>query len=75
MSPLDSLYDNCTKACESWPACTVCGKTKAPIGRSLPLEACGGYCDDDCPGYRQAPRPGHLFPGELARIREDQTDG
>jgi hypothetical protein len=42
--------------------CAVCGQRKAPIGRSVPL---GMYlCDRDCPGYREPPRPGSLWPGE-----------
>lgn len=57
----------CTEACEVWPTCTTCGHSKAPHGRSLPLEMCNGYCDRDCPGYHQPPEPGHLFPGELAQ--------
>jgi hypothetical protein len=40
---------------------------KQPIGRSAPLEMANGLCDDDCSGYRQEPRAGHLWPGELAR--------
>lgn len=42
--------------------CESCGRIKKPIGRSAPL--CGGYCDDDCAGYRQEPRPGSLWPSE-----------
>lgn len=42
--------------------CAVCGQMKKPIGRSAPL--CGGYCDDDCKGYRQEPHPGSLWPSE-----------
>ena len=45
-------------------ACTVCGQRKAPIGRSVPL---GMYlCDRDCPGYRQDPYPGSLWPNETS---------
>jgi hypothetical protein len=42
--------------------CAVCRHCKAPIGRSVPL----GFfmCDDECPGYRDEPRPGSLWPGE-----------
>ena len=69
---MSGLYDDCTEACEVWPHCATCGKRKAPLGRSLPLEMCNGYCGYDCPGYRQDPKPGHLFPGELARIREEE---
>ena len=42
--------------------CAVCGDMKKPVGRSAPMGA--GYCDDDCPGYRQAPFAGSLWPGE-----------
>jgi hypothetical protein len=34
------------------------------------MEMCGSLCDDDCPGYREDPQPGHLWPGELERINE-----
>lgn len=44
--------------------CNVCGRGKAPHGRSVSLEAANSYCDDECPGYRQDPLPGCLFPGE-----------
>jgi hypothetical protein len=42
--------------------CRVCGYDKKPIGRSAPLGL--SYCDDDCDGYRQEPRPGSLWPRE-----------
>lgn len=42
--------------------CSVCGQMKQPIGRD------GGvyrrYCDWECPGYRQEPYAGSLWPGE-----------
>lgn len=57
----------CTESCYAMPECTVCGMRKAPVGRSLPLEACNSYCDWDCRGYKQDPKPGHLWPSE----RED----
>jgi hypothetical protein len=66
---MDDLYANCTTDCERRPECARCHRTKAPIGRSVPLAACGSYCDSDCPGYREEPTPGHLWPGELAEIR------
>ena len=44
--------------------CAVCGMRKKPIGRSAPLEMANSMCDDDCPGYRQDPYPGQLWPGE-----------
>ena len=42
--------------------CTVCGRTKAPVGRSVPVELC--MCDHDCAGYDQEPLPSHLWPRE-----------
>ena len=45
--------------------CSLCLKRKKPIGRSAPLEMANGLCDDDCWGYREDPRPGSLWPGEL----------
>jgi hypothetical protein len=44
--------------------CNICKRTKRPVGRSAPVETSGSYCDDDCPGYRQEPLPGQLWPGE-----------
>ena len=44
--------------------CVVCGMSKKPIGRDAPL-GCGG-CDDGCPGYRQPPFVGSLWPGETS---------
>ena len=42
--------------------CAVCGHMKQPHGRSAPLGTY--YCDGDCPGYDQDPKPGCLWPGE-----------
>ena len=44
--------------------CTICGKRKKPIGRSAPHEMVGSMCDHECPGYRQEPLAGDLWPGE-----------
>lgn len=44
--------------------CTVCGMRKKPIGRSAAMEMAASLCDDDCPGYREEPYPGQLWPGE-----------
>lgn len=55
---------NCTDACVARQTCTTCRKRKSPCGRSVPAEMHGSLCDDDCPGYRQEPKPGHLWPGE-----------
>ena len=46
------------------PECLVCYKTKRPTGRSVPLECENGYCDFECRGYGQEPKPGHLWPNE-----------
>ena len=48
------------------PICTTCGQRKAPLGRSVPLEMY--LCDHECAGYREAPLPCDLWPGER---RED----
>ena len=44
--------------------CAVCHRMKKPVGRSALLRMANGLCDDDCPGYRQDPQPGSLWPGE-----------
>ncbi len=44
--------------------CTVCDRTKAPSGRSVPMEMF--MCDHDCEGYMLSPHPGDLWPGETA---------
>lgn len=44
--------------------CTVCRRTKKPIGRSASLEMANSLCDDDCQGYRLDPQPSQLWPGE-----------
>ncbi len=56
---------DCTKDCEIMPNCLTCGLMKKPIGRDAPAACQGGYCDEECSGYRQDPMPGHLWPGEL----------
>lgn len=65
-------YPDCTTDCERMPECTVCHRSKAPRGRDTPT-ACS-YCGPDCTGYLDAPMPGHLWPGELARLRETEAD-
>lgn len=42
--------------------CTTCRNSKAPIGRSAPIDSY--LCDRDCPGYDKAPFAGSLWPGE-----------
>jgi len=41
--------------------CAVCGRTKKPIGRD---SMDNGLCSHECEGYRQAPLPSDLWPGE-----------
>jgi hypothetical protein len=42
--------------------CKTCGHTKQPRGRSAPL---GSYfCDSECLGFYEDPKPGDLWPGE-----------
>ncbi len=51
----------------SSPQCETCRRTKAPLGRSVPLEMYGSMCDRGCPGYSDGPKPDQLWPGESAR--------
>lgn len=44
--------------------CTVCDRSKAPIGRSVPLEMAAGMCDASCLGYYRKPMPDCRWPGE-----------
>jgi hypothetical protein len=46
--------------------CTVCKRTKAPRGRSVPMARANSMCDHECPGYWLDPKPGDLWPGESA---------
>jgi hypothetical protein len=57
---------NCTANCAARVQCTTCKRMKAPRGRSIPLEAAGGYCDDECAGYDEEPKPPHLWPSEVS---------
>lgn len=63
---------NCTIECERMPECTDCGRRKKPVGRDAPLGS--DYCDTDCAGYRDQPKAGHLWPGELAQLREEADE-
>lgn len=47
---------------DPYVTCTVCGKDKAPRGRSVPLST--SWCDLDCRGYELEPLPSLWFPGE-----------
>ena len=62
------MTQTCTPQCYAQPECTVCGKRKAPRGRSVPLEMANSLCDFDCSGYFAEPRPGHLWPEETCRV-------
>jgi hypothetical protein len=42
--------------------CKICGRGKAPRGRSVPFGL--SMCDRECEGYDQEPYPPHLWPGE-----------
>ena len=45
--------------------CTICGKKKAPVGRSISDLTRLGYCDTDlCRGYWDEPKPDTIFEGE-----------
>lgn len=68
--PLPWPLRGCTIECEREVECGTCGRIKHPIGRSVPLEAAGGYCGVDCPGYSEDPKPGDLWPGELRQAAE-----
>lgn len=41
--------------------CTVCHLYKKPHGRDAPNN---NWCDEDCSGYNNFPKPGCLWPGE-----------
>ena len=51
--------------CYAMPICLVCHRPKPPLGRDVASAAAGGYCEYECPGNREEPRPGHLWPGEF----------
>ncbi len=44
--------------------CATCGNVKKPHGRSAPLDH--QFCDSQCAGYNESPRPGCLWPRETA---------
>lgn len=44
--------------------CARCGMTKRPRGRAAAVEMASGFCDFECPGWDEFPRPGDLWPGE-----------
>lgn len=55
--------------CWAAPKCERCFRTKAPYGRSVPLEAATGYCGFDCDGYFHDPKPGHFWPDEEPELK------
>lgn len=55
-----------TEECWVQPECLVCGLLKKPWGRDVPMAAASGFCNSDCEGYAQDPKPGHFWPGESA---------
>jgi hypothetical protein len=44
--------------------CTICGRTKAPQGRSVPDALYGSICRMECPGFYEEPLPSNLWPNE-----------
>lgn len=61
----------CSEKCGQPVDCATCGKSKAPIGRSIPL---GAYmCDSDCEGYRKDPYPPHLWPREFRELSTENA--
>lgn len=44
--------------------CKTCGQQKQPHGRSASMHR--SYCDNDCVGYNDGPKPGCLWPGETS---------
>ena len=57
----------CNEGCFARVQCVVCHRTKAPRGRSVPMEAANGYCDFECRGYEVAPTAPHNWPNEMSR--------
>lgn len=53
-------------ACKGYVRCAVCGRLKAPLGRSMPFEMMAGdWCRAGyCEGYRMQPQPECRWPGE-----------
>jgi hypothetical protein len=71
---LEDLYKDCTIDCEREVECAVCRKRKPPIGRDVSAYTASSYCEHECAGHNVDPRAGHLWPGELARIREYEKE-
>ena len=51
----------------SLPTCKTCHLPKKPIGRDAGVIAANRFCDSDCDGYMDAPRPRYLWPSEVGR--------
>lgn len=66
-----AAFKDCTPSCEAFEECAVCHRRKKPRGRD---SMDNGLCDQDCHGYLLAPEPGHLWPGEIARMDEPGSD-
>lgn len=54
----------CFSSCFEMPSCLVCGLRKKPIGRDAAAAFANSLCNEECPGYRQTPGPGHRWPEE-----------
>lgn len=64
----------CAEKCRTPVDCKTCGMRKAPVGRSVPMEAANSYCDSECSGYREDPYPPHLWPGEDLPSNDKEAD-
>lgn len=51
----------CEAKCWTPVRCKHCDRRKKPRGCSVPIPAAGSYCDGDCPGYGEDPKPPHLW--------------
>jgi hypothetical protein len=68
-----NVAEDCNEECERRAECLTCHREKAPVGRSVPMEAANGYCTDECTGYREDPTVGHLWPGEWNQALRGQA--
>ena len=70
---VDMSY-RCTSYCWTPVECVVCGRPFSPIGRSVALEAVGGYCDphEPCDPSQVGTRQQHLWDEhDAARVYAD----
>lgn len=65
---------SCTPECWSMPECVRCGMSKKPRGRDAGVYASNSYCGPGCPGYYEAPQPGHWWPDEEPDLRADAME-